>query len=88
MTNNLPIEIIQRINEYIPKDKNMSSPTSTCIKPRITDYNYEKYNNDWWINRNDPFLDPEFDYRDYPYFPSFLNIALTQVEMREGKRDI
>ena len=38
----LPYEIIQKIIEYIPKDRNMKSPTSNCIKylMRIY-YNYD-----------------------------------------------
>ena len=38
----LPHEIILKINEYIPKDRNMKSPTSKCIKYLMSIYhNYD-----------------------------------------------
>ena len=38
MIENLPIEIQNRIKEYIPRDRDMFSPTSFCMKPLIEDY--------------------------------------------------
>jgi len=35
----LPIDIINKINEYIPIDRLMRSPTAECIYPYIILYN-------------------------------------------------
>ena len=35
---NLPDEIIQKIKEYTPKDRAMSSPTAKCIQEVIDTY--------------------------------------------------
>ena len=43
----LPNEIIQKINEYIPKDRNMKSPTSKCIKALMRNYN--NYDSDIYL---------------------------------------
>ena len=37
---NVPIEIIKQIKEYIPRDKDMKSQTSGCIRHLIRLYNY------------------------------------------------
>ena len=43
---NLPIEIINKIKEYIPRDKDMYSNTSNTIKYFICYYNNLAFNNE------------------------------------------
>ncbi len=35
---NLPIELIQHIKEYIPRDRDNKSPTSDCIRQMVSDF--------------------------------------------------
>ena len=60
MADNLPIEIIQKIKDYIPLDKNMFSPTSICMKHLITYYNHSRTNADYWL------VDPSYKERFPP----------------------
>ena len=59
----IPLEIRQKIKEYLPIDKNMFSPTSLCIKHVIDDYNDSRNNDNYWLN-------PNFK-KYFPSFPSF-----------------
>ena len=43
MIENLPIDLQNRIKEYIPRDRDMFSPTSFCIKQLIADYEDETF---------------------------------------------
>ena len=48
----LPEDVIQKIKEYLPRDRNMRSPTCKCIKDLIADYNDSRNNNDYWLDPN------------------------------------
>ena len=71
-TDYLPEEIIQKIKGYIPRDKNMSSHTSLCIKDLIADYNDSRNNVDYW-------LDPNYK----KHFPPFLSFVFLFCGERE-----
>ena len=72
-TDYLPEEIIQKIKGYIPRDKNMSSHTSLCIKDLIADYNDSRNNVDYW-------LDPNYK----KHVPPFLSFVFYFVERGKG----
>ena len=35
---NLPLELIQHIKEYIPRDRDKKSPSSDCIRQMVSDF--------------------------------------------------
>ena len=49
MIENLPIDLQNRIKEYIPRDRDMFSPTSFCIKQLIADYEDSMMNDSYWL---------------------------------------
>ena len=74
----IPQEIIQKIKDYTPRDKDMKSPTAYHIKSLLYYYNFDDYERvynliDEWdeqhglddINPRDEYY-LEFDYKPYP----------------------
>ena len=51
---NLPLELIKTIAEYIPRDRDMKSPSSDCIRHLIRFYNYYAGENRFYVHEKRP----------------------------------
>ena len=81
----LPSEIVQNIKAYMPRDRDMSSPTARCIRQAKYKYGEHKFwNYHVWLLSFQEFVLSDF-LRTSPY--SFAHLSQT---MREGQtmRDV
>ena len=75
---NLPQELIKTIAEYIPRDRDMKSPSSDCIRHLIRCYNYYAGENRFYIHeKGHPLRNVEFDIEPdlykKPWFDDYEN---------------
>ena len=81
----LPIEIMNRIKEFIPKDREMSSSTAMCIKSML--HNYIAYNDNHYFYVRDPYEPDENQEINYTSFPDYetyaeYSLRINREEMR------
>ena len=98
----IPQEIIQKIKDYTPRDKDMKSPTAARLKSLLYYYNYdyeEIYNliDEWGdqhglddINPRDEY-DTELFYKPYhnePFYKYTLRIHKKEKEVAEEEKEL
>ena len=83
-----PQDLIQQIQDYIPRDKDMTSSSAKCIHYMLNYFN--NYTEDKYLYERDPYepdYNQDIDYTSFPDYETFSEYALriNRAEMKYYK---
>ena len=86
----LPLEVLIKIGEYVPRDKDMRSPTAPHIRSLLHYYNYDyqEVRRAFEEYEPDPYnVPPQDEYYDYIFYEPDTNEDFYKYALRINKRE-